>query len=371
MLFRGIEGVRAWLAWIVVCSHIILLSGAVGHLQLLKIFGKMGEWSVSVFIIISGFVITNLILTRKEKYPLYIARRFLRIYPVYLICLILGVVCFLSWGGGTSNSILLVDSRHFSDQANEIAEGRGLWHILAHLSLFHGAIPNNILRESQYIFLAPAWSLSLEWQFYLIAPLVVAGFLNKKFALWVVLAVGMFFVVYQKGYFGEFYLPSLIFGAGPMFLVGIGTRFIIDKIKPLEAYPIAFVIGVVILGYWSTVLIPVAAWIALVCYFLLSDDALKNPDFYTKTIRLMIDSPLAQAAGSRSYSVYILHWVVINFILHISLVILHQTDFWTIFLTTCLGSVGLTLLGSEILYRFVEKPSIALGKKLSLQKKDD
>jgi len=365
-MFRGIEGLRAWLAWIVVFSHILLFSDATTLYPQMKVLSKFGGYSVEVFIIISGFVITNLILAKKEPYKIYIARRFLRIYPVYLICLLLAILSFeLAFEAVSALPYAdLNNLKHFSDQARELAEGRGLWHILAHLSLFHGAIPNNILMESQYMFNAPAWSLSLEWQFYLLAPFIISGLMNEKFRLYVVLAAVALFLCYQRGYFGEFYLPSIIFGSGPLFLVGIASRLVIEKIKPLDAYPIAIVVGCLVFCYWSKSMIPIVAWVWMMGYLLLSEEAIKKPDFYTKVLNFMLDSKLAKAAGDRSYSVYILHCVVIVFILYHAQFTFHQREFSGIFTFTALGTIIFTLLGSEIFYRYVEKPSIALGKRL-------
>ncbi len=46
-------------------------------------------------------------------------------------------------------------------------------HLLAHLSLLNGLFPTNVLRDSSVTFLPPAWSISVEWQYYLLAPLIV------------------------------------------------------------------------------------------------------------------------------------------------------------------------------------------------------
>jgi peptidoglycan/LPS O-acetylase OafA/YrhL len=95
--FRGIEGLRAWLAWSVVAVHVVGLSGLCTVIPPLEIFMSVGQWSVEVFIIISGFVIANLILSEEESYPIYIARRFLRLYPAYVVCLLLDMI-FTRWG---------------------------------------------------------------------------------------------------------------------------------------------------------------------------------------------------------------------------------------------------------------------------------
>jgi peptidoglycan/LPS O-acetylase OafA/YrhL len=89
--FRNIDGLRAWLAWIVVLAHVTLHTGAGIKWPLLEKIGTSAVYSVCLFIIISGFVITHLLIEKRENYLPYISRRFLRIYPIYFICLCLGI----------------------------------------------------------------------------------------------------------------------------------------------------------------------------------------------------------------------------------------------------------------------------------------
>lgn len=45
------------------------------------------------------------------------------------------------------------------------------WNIPLHLLMLHGVVPEVLVARAPGAFLAPAWSVSLEWQFYLVAPL--------------------------------------------------------------------------------------------------------------------------------------------------------------------------------------------------------
>ena len=47
--------------------------------------------AVDVFIILSGFVVTRLLDEKRESYGVYITRRFFRLFPAYVACLLLSV----------------------------------------------------------------------------------------------------------------------------------------------------------------------------------------------------------------------------------------------------------------------------------------
>ena len=59
------------------------------------------------------------------------------------------------------------------------------WHLLAHILLLQGVLPQGLLPYAYVTLLGPAWSLSTEWQFYLLIGLIAprtAGGIRARFA---------------------------------------------------------------------------------------------------------------------------------------------------------------------------------------------
>jgi peptidoglycan/LPS O-acetylase OafA/YrhL len=345
--FKGIEGARAWLAWTVVISHIWVWGG----LSAISL-GRAGHYAVEVFIVISGFVITNLIIEKHEPYPIYIARRFLRIYPVYVVCLTLGI---LATPLGIDALLHYPLSRphvveHFSKELAGYREQ--LWpHVLLHLTMFHGATPNTILQEAQYIFLPPAWSLSLEWQFYLVAPAAVWAAQRRgwNIALAVVALIGVW--TFRREMFGHFYKPSFLPGAGILFLIGIGTRLAIDKLPELRSYPTLAILIVFGITITQRDLLPIAIWVAMVAYIL-------QPRKWA-----MLDGRIALWAGARSYSVYLVHYPIMLLTMWVAVKVLGLSG-WETLLVSGSATILLTIAAAELIYWLVEKPVIGFGKTL-------
>ena len=73
------------MAWWVVAGHALRLTGTAQWLPapVAKVVMKT-DIAVNVFIIVSGFVITHLLMNARESYSQYIWRRFLRIAPIYI-----------------------------------------------------------------------------------------------------------------------------------------------------------------------------------------------------------------------------------------------------------------------------------------------
>ena len=74
--FQAIEGLRGVLAWAVVFSHLVYFADIYTHGFGGRI-AHLGRPAVLIFIIVSGFVITHVIIERPEPYGSYLTRRFI------------------------------------------------------------------------------------------------------------------------------------------------------------------------------------------------------------------------------------------------------------------------------------------------------
>jgi hypothetical protein len=95
-------------------------------------------------------LITHLILEKDEPFPIFILRRFSRIYPAYLVALLLAIatatMTYQVVVGFEKTPTWLL--QHFVTQQDQF-NNNFTAHLLAHLALLHGAVPNNILPDSQ------------------------------------------------------------------------------------------------------------------------------------------------------------------------------------------------------------------------------
>jgi peptidoglycan/LPS O-acetylase OafA/YrhL len=343
-LHKGIEGARGWLAIIVVAAHLILITPLV-YFPSLWLVLDMARWAVEIFIIISGFVITHILVEKQEPYALYIGRRGLRIYPAYLVALVLGVAA-------AGLPAMLIDSfprqpphemHHYFLQA--LAIERPAHQLLLDLALLQGT-----MTSTQFGYVPAAWSLSLEWQYYLVAPLFVLAVRARPVAA--SLAVAAALAAYHIGLFGDFARPSILFGAGWLFLIGTLSRLYFDTLPRFCAFPalIPFALGPIL--FIARDLVPVLAWIGLLAYMRSGADW------------RLLDGRLARYLGSRSYAIYILHFAIITAVAWLAWRVLSLPTKEAV-LVTWVGGGAAVLAVAEIVCRWVEQPAINLGKRLA------
>ena len=132
-----------------------------------------GGAAVDVFFILSGLVIVQSLESFGWRGRGFLIARVARTFPVYLAMLALGVAV----------QALPVDFARMpwiaaGSQARDIWSGgwpRG-WvaEIATHLTMMHGLLPDAIVPGAWVSFLGSAWSLSTEWQFYVLALLIGA-----------------------------------------------------------------------------------------------------------------------------------------------------------------------------------------------------
>lgn len=346
-MLKGIEGARAWLAWLVVAGHIVRHSpfyGVVG----LRALPPLSILAVKVFLTISGFVIARLVVVKHEPYGRYLTRRALRIFPAYLVGLAAGVAL-----AGPAMALLTVPMEPgvisgLVEQQHQIAVN-GALHLALHLTLFHGLVPDSLLPFTSYEFLPPAWSLSLEWQFYLVAPFAIAAGLRWPRVATTVTAVSA--LLFISGLFGRYDNVSSLLGGGVYFMIGIATFAAFDRLPRFRRFPVEIVIGLAPIAAIAPQVLPLLGWIALISYV------------RTDRPSPLLDSRLAVYLGERSYGVYILHYPVLIASALLSWKWLALPAREAAALTAVL-TVLLTLLVSGMIYRMIEQPAIQRGKRL-------
>ena len=366
--FHGFDGLRGWLAWAVVAHHLTFFTGLQRRSSHLSVLEWIGSSAVTIFIFLSGFVITHLIIERPEPYRVYIARRLLRVYPIYLVAL--GLACvttlltfdtFLS----TPAQTVFIHPQLFmvARDAEQLHGWGALAHLGLHLALLHGAIPTTVLPDSQFMFLAPAWSLSLEFQFYLVAPLVIWAACRKLPSILIALAAMVLFQLAVRGAFGAFVLPSFLPAAAPYFAIGIVSRLLLPH-QQSRGSPIA--LAILLAGYlWGH---KISVWLPLAwAAFLLTSLKFGQPEaannMASRAFRAVFDSRLANHLGKPSYSTYLLHMPMIQLAQFLAVRWLGQDIFAAnafVVIWTVVSTYGL----SQLAYRWIETPSIEAGRRL-------
>lgn len=367
--FNSIEGLRGWLAWTVVFSHIVVASNLYAK-GVGLVLDRAGGTSVMIFVIISGFVITHLLIEKHESYGLYIFRRFMRIFPLFAVTCVIGYFS-LPVLVEASSRLPWRDAPLFTSHSEAVhSQIAYFWpNFFAHLTMMHGAISENILPRSAIVFNSPAWSFSLEWQFYLVAPLAIVAARRLSVALATITILTALCIAYDFGAFGSFELPSLLFASAPFFAVGIASRIAYPKLAGSLRNPaivLALLVAQIPLGWDSA---PFLIW-GCVYATLITDrrHLLPIDEAAMKIASLMLESRFSTLMGTRSYSIYLSHMPVISLILYAltSLFVdLSQTDTFLALLVTV---TPLTFAFTCILYITVEKPGVVLGNLISIRK---
>jgi peptidoglycan/LPS O-acetylase OafA/YrhL len=370
--FSSIEGLRGWLAWTVVLGHIADTSSVYAK-GAGPILVEAGFASVMLFVIISGFVITHLLIEKHETYRVYIVRRFMRIFPLFAVTCVIGYFSLpmlvdastrLPWGNGSffvSNSEVVSSQTAF------------FWpHFVAHLTMLHGAISENILPRSMLVYNSPAWSLSLEWQFYLVAPFAIFAATRVSVAIATLAIFTALCIAYDFGTFGHFTLPGLLFACAPFFALGIASRIAYPKLAgslrspAVELAILIALIPEVPLG-WGAV--PILVW-GCVYATLITDrrHLLPIDETALKAVSLILESRFSIFMGTRSYSIYLCHMSVISLMLYVLTSLFVDITQTKAFLFLLVSVTPLTFALACFFYLTVEKPGIVLGNLISIRK---
>jgi peptidoglycan/LPS O-acetylase OafA/YrhL len=367
--FLGIEGLRGVLAWAVVFSHLVYFSDIYTH-GFGSLLAHLGRPAVLVFVIVSGFVITHAIVERPEPYFSYLTRRFMRIFPLFAITSAIGyfacdaqvsTLTRVAYSGDPDfDFVTLVAGIAGSNHQN-------LWmHVLAHLTMMHGVFSDGVLPFSAYAFNIPAWSISLEWQFYVIAPFVLMVVVRRRLLVPAAVALAVIEVAFRARLFGHFYQPSCLPAAATYFAIGIACRLTYPAVAGSTRYPITISALIVIMLIPISDVPTASALVWMSVYLgLIAGRQEGSGSLYARIHRGLWENRLVLYFGSRSYSIYLTHILAITFCHSAWVNLKPDSGPLETFIALSGMTVPVTTVAAELFYRGVERPGIALGSRIA------
>ena len=333
----------------------------------------LGNHGVRVFFVLSGFLITHLLLTEKAKtgtiaIKKFYLRRVLRIWPLYYALLAVAIAIPAGWLVVKEPSMLAtLASAKFQD-----------WPIK--FTLLACLLPNlALMAYPAMLGFAQAWSVGVEEQFYLLWPvlmkrlgdkplLALGGVLSVKVAI--VLAFNYIFFfsgiqltpqLHQQlacafNFVNIFQIEAMVIGGTAAYLLLQNRQFFVSLTRN-NLFKLATGICMVVClsQAWSQLHEQIGCDIVYALLLLtLTLNGPKLPEF--------IEKPLSYF-GKISYGIYMLHPLVICLVvkaLSMTRIPVSNTFFGVLM---CLSIIALTLLFSSASYELFERRFLNIKKK--------
>lgn len=322
-----LDGIRG-LAIIVIVFHHFDYVG-------LQYFGGRGFLAVDVFFALSGFLITQILLSYREKSVKlrhFYRRRIARLYPILLIS-VLGISYYFR------NNFQFLDR---SPATHSVLYIKNFWP--------WGGV------------FGPMWSLSAEEQFYLIFPAILfigmkvfkKNGLSLALTLWLVVIWVVGFKASAPDYnFNKDGIFNLVIFRPSIILVGSLVAVHFQKLKSIIAKSISawtlLLVALFYVGYQSQ--FPPVIGLATGLLIVILSDEIADKNFIARIIRkILAFKPLAWI-GLLSYSIYIWHLPMIYI----------STQHFQIHAIYPMWEFFVKLLGISIIsFYFIEKPILKL-----------
>ena len=262
-----LDGLRGVLACYVMLSHTAPLAFVPAGLAWLPALLVHGGAAVDAFFILSGLVILRSLDAFNHAARPFLMARAARIFPVFLPVFTLAVLirpldpgfAAMPWIGAADPVRTMIGAQWPPTAPLDI---------LAHLTMTHGLFPDALLPHVWVSFLGTSWSLSTEWQFYLLALLLasrVGGAMRLAMIFLVVsVAAQAWTLIAPPGWtFSRAFLPN----KAQYFALGVASVALIDTGRTALARYVAVLAAVLILcvaqGGWGKTAAPLVWTICL------------------------------------------------------------------------------------------------------------
>ncbi len=326
---------------------------------------RFGWAGVDLFFVISGFLITGILLSSKEDpgyFKKFYSRRFLRIFPLYYLFLITLFLIYPLFAQPSTEWVELKQNQAY------------YW--LYGVNFYIAKINNWLPFGTSHL-----WSLSVEEQFYLLWPFVVMfvpGSKLTRFCIFLILVTNLsrVFVMIQNWHGSLFVCTSLLtrmdcLVGGALLAIGVREK----KNTDLFSWPVL----ALCLAAWAIVFIvekmicftsPLAQLIGFPanCYAATMFVSWAIQDKNQKKVSIL-NWPVLRLAGKYCYSLYLFHLPMLG----LTKWLLRHAKYWVALyepvevLLSSVVWVGFCFLLSYVLWRYLESPLIQLKKYFEYQ----
>lgn len=326
----------------------------------IDVFGN-GNIGVNFFFVLSGFLITYLLIEEKKingqiNLLYFWFRRILRIWPLFYACVFFGFYIF---------PIL---KEAFGQTSNESAS---IYYYIAFLSNFD--LINKGLPDASV--LGVLWSIAIEEQFYFAWPILLYIFPVRRYWILFMIIITLSIVfrgVYDNPIWHEYHTLSCM---GDLAIGAMGAWLIHEKsgvkrwIADFRKYQLVLIYALFILIFFFRAEILQSNYyirsierslVAIVAVFIILEQNYARNSFI-KFSRFKFASKL----GVISYGLYCLHFIGILVAITLTSKLGWNTKLWQVLtLETGLAFVG-TVIISLVSFHFWEKPFLKLKRKFS------
>jgi len=369
--FDDIEKLRGFACILILLQHLIWICPYYFVINLIPSWLSVGSGAVHIFFAISGFVVTyslsgklaNLsgnflekLKNSRDWISKFYTKRFFRIFPVVLVVTIICGIYLQTTDAKTDWQLALARS------PIEILVGT-----------FNNSVETFVSKNVIYTSgMGSFWTLAVETQFYVLWPLVLILCKNDNRRSMVSLVLGLVFSLFvtplSNIYLGDHYywtsnnVAELFLGSFLAYLYKSNFKINLSKMQSnffslflafiIWFYPSALKEGGKIF-YGNIVETVTSTLLVMMCVF--SKGSFSFPGF----------SKLFTYLGQRSFSFYSVQLVLASIVMWFTNSIYFPKDNLSrdeFFIYQFLIFVGILLASTELLYRFIERPSRELGK---------
>jgi peptidoglycan/LPS O-acetylase OafA/YrhL len=327
--------------------------------QTFRFYGHIGIYGVNFFFVLSGFLITYLLLREKDLFGRinignFYIRRILRIWPLYFLIIFIGFV-------------MVPYAQHLLGNP-DYTESARLWPYLTFV--------NNFYPEPSSAILGVLWSIAVEEQFYAFWPLILFLFPTRSlpYIFFSLISFSLVWRTFILGGWGYSHSISCMSDLCVGSLMAYVSYYRMDALERLVKLKRGSIVTIYILGSSLFLFRNEVNELMNSTFFYNNERLLFSMFFsfiifeqtYCKNSFLKVSSiPYISRLGVISYGLYMIHFCSIYIVSKVSELLKFNSELYQVLLLEPIVSLVLTILLAEFSYRYFEKFFLDLKNKFS------